>query len=450
MVRSLNSREVSGRQLVGKDKLGAYQLKLPGSPFWLTANKETSTLGKLFATRVFEEMYALGYDFVCSSDLSRLYDNSSWFFARARQPERSRRDVVCVAPGGADKIVTVKGDDAVRATLEQAIRESWTKGIQSESTIAGRHGTIHEFKLRGMPFTSTGEQATMCRVMVLAVVAHMGRQRWRLLAATSLKGGTDTLFFVRDEEYVLAPGELAMVSLNRHDRLRLINFDEVAKAVVRGAILKGYQQKDPEEREYHGVHEFKVRGSPFHCSGQSAVASRRLICQVLQDLAASGWYCMNTIDVSRRLTDKSVFLFRRAQPFPSARFACVALTDVNHLRFIDFPPQAKDALREALIRGYQPGVSQELVSDELCHKVTLSGRAWVSQTGYTQHARVALMSVLDEAARHGWYLKASADVSAKFVHQKNGPDYPLDVHSWFFCHFDTEEEENEEKKCWAF
>ena len=29
-------------------------------------------------------------------------------------------------------------------------------------------------------------------------------------------------------------------------------------------------------------------------------------------------------------------------------------------------------------------------------------------------------------------LYTSADVSSKYVHRKNAPDYPLDVHSWFF------------------
>ena len=51
-----------------------------------------------------------------------------------------------------------------------------------------------------------------------------------------------------------------------------------------------------------------------------------------------------------------------------------------------------------------------------------------------QHARSMLLLALKEAARYGWQLAASADVSAKYVHQENGPDYPADVHSWFFCY----------------
>ena len=52
-------------------------------------------------------------------------------------------------------------------------------------------------------------------------------------------------------------------------------------------------------------------------------------------------------------------------------------------------------------------------------------------------ARVMLTNLLKKAnelgAELGWHLSTSLDVSAKFIHQENGPDYPIDVHSWFFC-----------------
>ena len=46
----------------GEDKHGAVQFRLPGSPFALQAGKDSATIGKLFAIRIFEEMNHLGYD----------------------------------------------------------------------------------------------------------------------------------------------------------------------------------------------------------------------------------------------------------------------------------------------------------------------------------------------------------------------------------------------------
>ena len=52
---------------------------------------------------------------------------------------------------------------------------------------------------------------------------------------------------------------------------------------------------------------------------------------------------------------------------------------------------------------------------------------------YGIQARAMLTNLLKKANQLGWQLSTSLDVSAKFVHQDNGPDYPIDVHSWFFC-----------------
>ena len=49
-----------------------------------------------------------------------------------------------------------------------------------------------------------------------------------------------------------------------------------------------------------------------------------------------------------------------------------------------------------------------------------------------------LLHLLKKANALKWKLAVSLDVSAKFVHRDNAPDYPLDVHSWFF-YKDSEE-----------
>jgi hypothetical protein len=72
-------REISKSEDVEmEDKYGARQFRLPGSPFTVNTGKESATIGKIFAIRIFEEMNTLGYDLIASSDLSRAYDQSSW------------------------------------------------------------------------------------------------------------------------------------------------------------------------------------------------------------------------------------------------------------------------------------------------------------------------------------------------------------------------------------
>ena len=52
---------------------------------------------------------------------------------------------------------------------------------------------------------------------------------------------------------------------------------------------------------------------------------------------------------------------------------------------------------------------------------------------YGTQARAMLTNLLKKANELGWQLSASLDVSAKYHQQESGPDYPIDVHSWFFC-----------------
>ena len=58
-----------------------------------------------------------------------------------------------------------------------------------------------------------------------------------------------------------------------------------------------------------------------------------------------------------------------------------------------------------------------------------------SGDGY--HGRALLMALLTSFTALGWRLMCSADVSSKYVHQQNGPDVPLDVHSWYFMYDST-------------
>lgn len=414
----------------GEDKHGSLQLRLPGSPFTLNAGKESSTIGKIFAIRVFEEMNQLGYEIVASSDLSRAYDQSTWFFRKSQPERRPRFPVLCVSPGGADKLAVVRGCDYVVTAVRDSVKESWPYGIQNEKSEDVSMEKVYEFKLRGNPWQGEGGESTACRKLILQIIGNLGKLKWRLLTSTNLKGATDALFFIYDENHCIGPEDLAILSLNRSDRLRLINFEYGIRDVVRSTILRFFQTKEPEERIYHGAIEFKLKGYPFSCCGSEAVASRQFICRLLEALRDKGWTIYTTVDLSRKVTDKSVFIFRQVES-AKLKFACVALSDVDTVRFLNFPQQVARRLREIVDKSYMPKISDEHSEDASCYEITLHGYPWSQESSYNLHARSMLLVLLREAFHYGWEINSSADVSAKFVHTENGPDYPMDVHSWF-------------------
>ena len=199
--------------------------------------------------------------------------------------------------------------------------------------------------------------------------------------------------------------------------------------------MRCYQSKAPEEKNYYGALEYKLRGYPFHCSGSDAVLTRKMICRVLEALHASGWHCLTSIDLSRKATDKSVLMFFRCLPATST-YACVSLSDMDHLRLINFPPDIIQKLRATIGNSYMPGIQNERKRDNFVFEIHLSGWPWSHAASYNLHARSMLMQVLKEATKHQWHLVASADVSAKFI-ERNDNKEPVDVHSWFFSHIDN-------------
>ena len=88
------------------------------------------------------------------------------------------------------------------------------------------------------------------------------------------------MFFIKSIPQPISTG---ILSLNRQDRLRLIGFND-SSSVKDGAlqcILANYQSEEPEIQNYYSAHEFKLQGYPFHCSGTSAIKTRRLIAKML-------------------------------------------------------------------------------------------------------------------------------------------------------------------------
>ncbi len=68
----------------------------------------------------------------------------------------------------------------------------------------------------------------------------------------------------------------------------------------------------------------------------------------------------------------------------------------------------------------------------MAYEWILLGEPWSSYgSNDNVMSRHLMTRLLNELARLGWRVICSADVSAKYVHHENVPDYPDDVHCWF-------------------
>ena len=68
------------------------------------------------------------------------------------------------------------------------------------------------------------------------------------------------------------------------------------------------------EGKNKGSYEFKLCGTPWWADGQDTVESRYLVGTLLAELKKEGWEVGATLDVSRKLQDKTVFVMKQCPP----------------------------------------------------------------------------------------------------------------------------------------
>ena len=291
-----------------------------------------------------------------------------------------------------------------------------------------------EFILNGDPwFREEGETSVEIRRCIAKMVVKMSSHGWGLVMPTNLKGGTDSYFFIRDQNAYLPNGQCAVLGLHGVDKLRLIDFDSDMDRYVQKAIQRLTQRPRLHDvSSFHGSTQFTLQDSPFWCSGREAVATRKLFCVLIQVFAAKGWHCFTTIDTSRRLGDKNSMLFKRSDP-KMVNVGCIALSGKSHLKIINFPRNEVQTLLETIDKHYIPGMDRNDDPDRGdYYKIYLTGRPWFYQSCYGLHGRWLMLNILGALVGMGWTLEVSLDCSAKHVSTKN-EHYAEDVDSWFFC-----------------
>lgn len=189
-----------------------------------------STLGKVFTLRVLEEMHNLGYSFVTSSDLARVQDNATWFFAKSEISKENRGKglngrICCIAPSGFprfnSRLVLLHHDELIKEAVMQALKEGWPSGISGSKDEELLDETVHEVYLKGN-WGGNEADGVNTRRTICGIIGRMAAINWRLLTSTNIKGTADIYFFIHDPTYSGQPDDFCILSLGKHDRFRLI------------------------------------------------------------------------------------------------------------------------------------------------------------------------------------------------------------------------------------
>ena len=274
-----------------------------------------------------------------------------------------------MAPGKMDRITLLNHDESSMNAVREAIKDTWPQGISHMASRGAAGQTVIEINMNGRPWKTSDANIDNNRI-VNKIVGNLSQLNFRLVAGINIKGDTDSLFFVSDPSSSLQRPNFASISLCRKDRLRLIDCKDEADAIRQAIQQNNYHIQEESMREHHA--KFKLRGTPWHCSGMDAIRARQLVSRISEVMLQRGWALTDALDISKRDDDKSMLLFRRCDP-TFARFSCFALTSTNHLTLIDFPSGDLAILKNCLTQNYLPGLKELESTDTGILKATLLG-----------------------------------------------------------------------------
>ncbi|CAF2862192.1 unnamed protein product [Rotaria sp. Silwood2] len=214
----------------------------------------------------------------------------------------------------------------------------------------------------------------------------------------------------------------ACLTLNRTDRLRFIRFPAIVIDAVRQAILTSWCPGLQKEKEYGGVHEFKLNGNPWQGQGSEAVESRITMLSILSALHRHGWYLLMSTDVSRKQQDKDSLIFQLGVPPGSTSFFAISFNEGDKLRLIGAPHELIRATHQTI--GTDSIQREERIYSEAAYQFKLVGFPWEADGDEAVTSRLMLLALLDCFTSFGWQLHASIDMSIG----REGRD----TDTWFF------------------
>ena len=412
---------------------GFIEYKLKGTPF--SPNQELDKNVKYLICILLKEYYSLGWHFRVSSDLQRL-GSSSDVLIFERLPPLSTF-VICLSLNSSDKI-RVFAPEEVISSVRNAIIAIWSLGIQKEE----RFNNGYEFKLKGNPWggwSADNDETYISANLINYILQVLYNQGWSFIGAIKSGGrqqDLNALYFRFDPELqernkLQEPSRFFALSLNRNDRIRLINAPNDLANAIKTAIMQAWPKGVQEEMIIGTTYEIKIKGNPWWCDAEETVYSRQLVSNIFKLLRQYSWNFYATCELSYHLNSKGVFFFRYDSTTNiNLRPLCISLNESDKIRVIDANQNHVNAVVDAIAVAWPKGMQdQSLYAGASQFK--LRGNPFSGSSSNLIYASAVMMYIFANLKSQGAIFQCSASVSGKYHQDKHG-SYPIDLSSWFF------------------
>lgn len=378
---------------------------------------------------VLEELSRAGYIKLFSSNLSWWTDADVWFFfkspdAIAEDIEICAIDLLC-----ANKIHLFNCPQEVEQAMSFTVCENWEKVKRAE-----KGDVCYKLKLKGSPWMKTGgPNSVKGRVLVLKMLQCMSSYGWSLYSSCNIDGQTDTLFFCRkpsDPTELNVYSPMFALSLNRDERLRLINANDSVLDCIRG-VLENRGVDVIREKDKFGYMEFKLGGKPWAAEKDDCIPVISLLCAIFSSLRRLGWRMLMNIELIWSATAKGVFYFTKATA-RETKYCALSLKSSNLIYGINMNQNIKTELTK-VFRPFEESQPEE--ANQYPMKWISSSPLWSTEDDLPNKIKGQMLvaRMVHTLMTFNYHLCSSARVSGLFVTHEFGPDWKPDADTLFFA-----------------
>ncbi|KAL9960254.1 hypothetical protein ACROYT_G033689 [Oculina patagonica] len=216
-------------------------------------------------------------------------------------------NICWLQPSPAHFTISFNSEDIIRligipeglvSAVRNTIQTFWSRGIQNEESFA----ESWQFKLRGTPWWTSGEEAVDSRFLVLKLIEAMQAYGWSVVAAIDCSKKTQDKSSLLFRQSQPRQSSFFCISLNETNKLRLINAPEDVRKICQDVIQSQYVLGIERTQHYDTSVEFKLIGNPWSggINDHIGIHGRNLICHLFAALASRHWRSVISADVSAK------------------------------------------------------------------------------------------------------------------------------------------------------
>ena len=187
---------------------------------------------------------------------------------------------------------------------------------------------------------------------------------------------------------------------------------EIIRHVIKDSWPPGIQE---ESLPMNGVHQFKLKGSPFYFASSSTDAARcrKMVGNILNKLCRDGWRLQIAGNYTQT-TDFTTWIFKKdpTAVCPSLPFLTVGLNSMDSLLVLNAPIELHQMFKDVIDNSWPKGIRKWTYKNGVL-KIKLKENPWCADGKDTIRSKAILYTLVNELRIRQWKLYGNTNLRSR-------------------------------------